>query len=107
MSPEEVAVIENQNFTRWDFVINSLAKNTLLKNQRFAESATLNIIAKQSIELGEGVLFEPNNDGAILLTLDSTLEISCPEREPENRVLIMPDKGKKLEGSFGNRNDGD
>lgn len=108
MSPDEVAIIENQNFTRWEFVINSLAKNTLLKNQRFAESATLTITAKQSIELGEGVLLEPNSDGAILLALNTSLEISCPEREPENRVLIMPDKDKEFkERKFGQKNDGD
>ncbi|MEP2937014.1 MAG: S8 family serine peptidase [Gilvibacter sp.] len=107
MSPEEVATIENQDFTRWEFVINSLAKNTMLKNQRFAESATLNITASQSIELGEGVLLAPNSDGAILLSLDPALEINCPEREPENRVLIMPDKNKEFkERKFGQKNDG-
>jgi subtilisin family serine protease len=107
MTPEEVAVIENQNFTRWEFVVNSLAKNTLLKNQRFAESATLKITAKQGIELGEGVLLAPNANGSILLEMNPDLTISCPEREPENRIIKMPTGDKKSPNSFGNKNDGD
>ncbi len=106
-SPDEVAIIEGQNFTRWEFVVNSLAKNILLKNQRFAESATLKITAKQGIELCEGVLLEPNVQGDILLEINPELTIACPEREPENRVIIEPEKNKKRKNSFGQKNKGD
>lgn len=101
MNPQEVAVIENQNFRRWEFNLRSLAKNTLLQNQVFTEEATLNIQAKQSIELGPGTLITPNVNGSALLEIDPDLEFNCPERDPKTRKIIMPDPNKPPPKRFG------
>ena len=103
MTPEEVAVIENQIFDRWDFEFRSVARNTLIRNQTFIGSSTLRVTAKESIELGAGTLLEPDSDGGILLEMDGDLEFSCPEKLPENRRIIMPDTKDPPKRSFGNR----
>ena len=90
MTPEEEAVIENQVFDRWDFEFRSVARNTILRNQVFRESSTLKIEAKEGIELQPGVELSPNASGSILLTMNPDLEISCPEKQPENREVILP-----------------
>ncbi|WP_435579518.1 hypothetical protein [Gilvibacter sp.] len=90
MTPEEEAVIENQVFDRWDFEFRSVARNTILRNQVFRESSTLKIEAKEGIELQPGVELSPNASGGILLIMDPELEISCPEKQPENREVILP-----------------
>ena len=109
MTPEEEAVIENQNFTRWDFHLRSLARNTRLHNQQFLESSTLQITARQSIELDKGVLLVPNESGSVSLEIDPDLEFNCPERDPKTRKVIMPDSDDNQNNAprrFGQTNDG-
>lgn len=103
MNPQEVAELVNQRFDRWDFEFRSLAKNTVLRNQVFTGTSTLDLKAKQGIELQDGVLLAPDVGGSILLEMDPELEFSCPEKLPENRDIIMPDKAKEPKRSFGNR----
>ncbi len=107
MNPEEVAIIENQNFRRWEFKVRSLAKSTLVRNQVFSNSATLNITAKQAIELGDEVLLEPGSDGFMLLEIDPDLAFTCPDRDPKTRKIIMPDSNKKAPKRFGQSNKGE
>ncbi|PHS62507.1 MAG: hypothetical protein COB12_10725 [Flavobacterium sp.] len=73
----ETATIENQNFTRWDFKLTSLSEKVLIQNQKFTESSTLNLTAKNSIVIGKNTVLKPNIEGSIILKIDPTLEKEC------------------------------
>ena len=103
MDPSEIAVIENQIFTRWDFEFRSVAQNTLIRNQVFTEDSSLKIVARNGIELGPGVELSPNESGGILLDMDPGLEFSCPEKLPENKEVVLPNSKKVLKRDFGNK----
>ncbi len=73
----ETATIENQKFNRWNFILTSLSEKVLIQNQRFTESSTLNLTAKNSIVIGENTVLRPNSKGSIILKIDPSLEKEC------------------------------
>jgi len=73
----ETATIENQNFNRWNFKLTSYSEKVLIQNQKFTESSTLNLTAKNSIVIGENTVLKPNSEGSIILKIDPTLEKEC------------------------------
>ncbi len=73
----ETATIENQNFKRWNFKLTSLSEKVLIRNQKFTESSTLNLTAKNSIVIGKNTILKPNREGSIILKIDPTLEKEC------------------------------
>ena len=77
LSENETTIIENQNFTRWDFKLTALSKEVILQNQTFADDATLNLTAKNRIVIGENTVLKPNANGKIILKIDPTLEKEC------------------------------
>jgi len=76
-SETEIATIENQNFSRWDFKLTSYSKKVVIQNQKFTDSSTLNLTAKNSIVIGENSILKPNSKGQIILKIDPTLEKEC------------------------------
>ena len=76
-SENETAIIENQNFSRWDFKLTAYSKEVLIQNQKFTDDATLNLIAKNRIVIGENTVLKPNTNGSVILKIDSTLEKQC------------------------------
>jgi len=84
-SEKETAFIENQDFSRWDFKITSLSKEVQIRNQRFTDSAVLNLKAKNRIVLAPGTVLRPGANGKISLKIDPSLEKECELvlRDPE------------------------
>lgn len=74
---KETAYIENQNFSRWDFKISSLSKEVHIRNQKFTDSATLNVNAKNRIVIGANTVLKPGKKGSISLKIDPTMEKQC------------------------------
>ncbi|MEM7187037.1 MAG: S8 family serine peptidase [Bacteroidota bacterium] len=73
----ETAVIENQNFSRWDFKLTSLSKEVRIQNQKFTDSATLALKARNRIVLGPNTVLRPGTKGRISLTIDPELQKEC------------------------------
>jgi len=71
------AIIENQNFSRWDFKLTSYSEKIIIQNQKFTESATLNLTAKNSIIIAKNTVLKPNFKGSIILKIDPTLKKQC------------------------------
>jgi len=74
---KETAYIQNQHFSRWDFKITSLSKEIRLQNQKFTDSATLKVSAKNKIVIGENTILKPDKNGSISLKIDPNLERQC------------------------------
>jgi len=98
MVPLQVAYLENQKFTRWDFVFNAVSQNVIMQNQEFTQASTVILTAKNEITLKQGTLLEPNQDGFTVLEIDPNLEIvtNCPGFAP---VHSVNDNHKKIEES--------
>jgi hypothetical protein len=77
MTEKEISYIENQDFYRWLFPIKSFSKETVIRNQKFRDSAIVNITAKNKIVLGENTVLSPNSKGKISLKIDADLEKKC------------------------------
>ena len=76
----EIAYIENQDFSRWDFKLTAHSKQVHLSNQKFRDSSTLNINAKQEIFLGTNTTLKPDLNGKISLRINPNLEKECDLR---------------------------
>jgi len=74
---KETAYIENQDFSRWDFKISSLSKELHIRNQKFTDSATLNVRAKNRIVIGANTVLKPGKNGRISLKIDPSMEKQC------------------------------
>jgi len=75
-SEHETAFIDNQDFNRWNFKLTALSKEVVIQNQRFTESASLDLKAKQKIVLKPGTILKPTT-GKIQLSIDPTLKREC------------------------------
>ncbi len=73
----EIAIIENQNFSRWNFILTSFSNKTLIQNQQFTDDAVFELTAKNNIVIGENTILKPNKNGSIHLKIDKTLEKEC------------------------------
>ncbi len=76
-SPERTAYIEDQDFSRWDFPITATSKEVIIRNQKFRESATLSLCAKNKIVIKANTVLKPNTDGFIKLKIDKSLKNEC------------------------------
>ncbi len=76
-SPNSTSYIEKQNFSRWNFKLTALSKEVVIRNQKFVQSATLDLRSKNSIIIGENTVLRPNVEGSISLKIDPSLEKNC------------------------------
>lgn len=83
----ETVFIQDQKFSRWDFKLTSLAKETVIKNQKFIEASTLNLTAKNKIVLKPNTYLKPNKKGKVVLKIDSTLQKKCELRLRDPSIL--------------------
>ena len=74
---KETAYIDNQNFSRWDFKLTSLSKEIIIQNQKFTDSASLNLTAKNRIVIKENTVLKPGVNGKIALKINPKLEKEC------------------------------
>ena len=73
----ETAYIDNQHFSRWDFKLTSLSKEIIIQNQKFTDSASLNLTAKNRIVIKGNTVLKPGVNGKIALKINPKLEKEC------------------------------
>ena len=67
------AEITNHIFYRWDFKLNNILNNLSISNVQFIENATVNFKARNSINIIEGTLLEPNSSSYVSLEIDPSI----------------------------------
>ncbi len=79
LNPSETAYLENQKFTRWDFEFKGVSEKIVIRNQKFTDSSTLKVVAKNLITIEESSLIEPDIEGFASLEIEPnlTLETTC------------------------------
>jgi subtilisin family serine protease len=78
MNSDGNALIDDQDFYRFDFDL-QIFKNTLtISNQIFRDSNTSKFVAKKAINILSNSDFRPNNNGFIDLKVDSNTEACSP-----------------------------
>jgi len=80
-SKDDIAVIENQSFSRWQFKLTAYSKKVVLKNQRFTENARLKVTSKNAIVLKPNTILKPNFSGKVELQIAPELEQPCELRK--------------------------
>ncbi|MGY8933103.1 MAG: S8 family peptidase [Flavobacteriales bacterium] len=73
----EMATIENQKFSRWNFKLTSLSEKVLIQNQQFSEAAVFELKAKNKIVIGKNTIIKPTKNGSVVLKIDPTLKKQC------------------------------
>jgi subtilisin family serine protease len=76
-SEEATAYIEDQQFSRWDFTLTAFSEAVVLRNQKFTNTATLDLTAKNSIVLSENTVLRPSGSGSVHLKIDPSMEKQC------------------------------
>ncbi|WP_299768893.1 S8/S53 family peptidase [uncultured Dokdonia sp.] len=75
---ELYTVIENQNFSRWNFKLQAPYK-LKIKNQKFTDSVSVDFTAKNEILIENETVLLPDENGEILLKIDSNTSYNCKE----------------------------
>jgi hypothetical protein len=96
IKPDSIAYVENQIFSRWDFVLKAVSENVIIRNQEFKDDATLQLTAKNSIEITESTLLEPNLNGFIDLIIDDVLVINTNCPPPSNNSQAYNNNGEDI-----------
>ena len=76
-SENEIAYIENQNFSRWDFKVKGVSKEIVMRNQTFSDGSTLEVESKNKIRISRNTVLKPNKSGKIHLKINPILENEC------------------------------
>ena len=71
------AIIEGQDFYRFNFDLQNINNKLTLSNQAFRDSNTSNFVAKNEILLTQNVDLKPNNSGYVDLKIDNNIDITC------------------------------
>lgn len=79
-TPTETAFIQNQIFSRWNFIFTAYSEKVVLRNQVFKEDASLTLTAKNKIVIAENTVLKPNSNGKIQLKIDPSLSVPCDLR---------------------------
>ncbi|WP_396183211.1 S8 family serine peptidase [Flavobacterium sp.] len=114
MIPNGNAVIDNQDFLRFNFDLSRISNNLTLSNLILRESNTSTFKAKNSIDIIENSDFKPTT-GFIDINIDTSMDIcsssqrvskSKSKKEENNYDLIQRNLDKKVQ-LFPNPNEGD
>lgn len=71
------AVIDGNDFYRFNFDLKRINNKLTISNQIFRESCTANFTAKNSIEILPGSDFKPNENGLVDLTINPNIIVTC------------------------------
>lgn len=69
LQPDTYTMIENQQFSRWRFVLDAPYKINI-RNQRFTEESQVDFTAKDEILIDTETVFLPSDGGSVLLKID-------------------------------------
>lgn len=84
------AIIKDHIFYRFDFALDKFNNDLLIDNVSFIDRVKVDFKAKNSIELVEGTLLEPNQDGYIILDIDANIYDNCiniASKQVSNKLL--------------------
>lgn len=74
---KEIAYIEKQDFSRWDFKITAHSKEVRIQNQKFTDRASLLLTAKQKVVIGPNTTLKPGSKGFVVIKIDPEIEKEC------------------------------
>ncbi|WP_339611564.1 S8/S53 family peptidase, partial [uncultured Planktosalinus sp.] len=98
ITPTQIVKVENQEFSRWDFILESAPERIEMQNQIFEGVATATFKAKQSIELISDVDLKPStlirNPGFVDLIIDPELTL-CPDKDIKGRKFLTKNRDKE------------
>lgn len=77
MKPNGNAIIDGQDFWRFNFDLQHINNNLTISNQVFRDGNTSSFVAKNSIDVITNSDFKPNSNGFIDLKIDSNITV-CP-----------------------------
>jgi subtilisin family serine protease len=78
LDPTSYTMIENQNFTRWNFKLDA-AHKIKIRNQRFTDSSTVHFTAKREILIEKETVFLPSEKGSVFLEVTPDAEYTCKD----------------------------
>lgn len=71
-------MIENQNFSRWNFKLDA-PYSLKMQNQRFTDSSTVHFTAQREILIEKETVFLPSEKGSVFLEVNPKAEYSCKD----------------------------
>jgi hypothetical protein len=78
LDSNDYTMIENQNFTRWNFSLDA-ANKIKIRNQRFTDSSTVHFTAKQEILIEKETVFLPSEKGSVFLEVNPKAGYTCKD----------------------------
>ena len=78
LETNEYTMIENQDFTRWNFSLDA-AKKIKIRNQRITDSSRVHFTAKREIFIERETVILPSEKGSIFLEVNPKAEYSCKD----------------------------
>lgn len=75
--PDGTVIIKNQSFNRFDFSAQRINNNLIIENVKFIGKNVTKFKAGNEINLVEGTILEPDNQGSILLEIGQVNNNSC------------------------------
>lgn len=78
LDANDYTMVENQNFTRWNFSLDA-AKKIKIRNQRFTDSSRVHFTAKREILIEKETVFLPSEKGSVFLEVNPKAEYSCKD----------------------------
>lgn len=108
MSTNGNALIDGQDFWRFDFNLSHIFNKLTISNQIFRDGNTSNFTAKNVIDVTQNSDFRPNANGFVDLNIDSTVVV-CDSLQTKAVNTIKPEKPKIITNSvklFPNPNKG-
>ncbi|MDR6967670.1 subtilisin family serine protease [Flavobacterium arsenatis] len=85
MDPNGNALIDGQDFYRFNFDLQNINNNLTISNQIFRDKNTSNFVARNSIEVLQNSDFKPNEYGFIDLKVNENIDITCSEMNNVSR----------------------
>lgn len=86
------AVIDGQDFWRFNFDLQHINNKLTISNQIFRDSNTSNFVTKKSIEVIENSDFKPNENGFVDLKINGNLSVLCSSQT----VSVVADRKNTL-----------
>lgn len=93
--PNGNAVIDGQDFYRFNFNLKHINNKLTISNQKFRNACTADFTAKKIIEILPGSDFNPNGIGFVDLKIDAEIDITCTGNN--DRVAV---KGSKIDNKL-------
>jgi hypothetical protein len=99
MNPSGNAVIDGQDFWRFDFDLRHINHNLTISNQIFRDNNTSNFIARDAIDLSQNVDLMPNSNGFVDLKIDTGLTVCVPPSKTESSSIQQDNEVRNIKNA--------